>query len=103
MRRFGMAKKQQKCLPERVGMCSVVNSSMKFVNKSIWNNPKISVPKICKIGVSWSLKNFNLWVPILIITKLANHVTHGPRDYLDTQAFDIFGKSVPMRNFKKWY
>ena len=51
-----MAKKQQNCLPERAGMCSVVNSSMKFDNKSIWNNPKISVPKMCKIVVSWSLK-----------------------------------------------
>ena len=55
MRRFRMAKKQQNCLPERAGMCSVVNSSMKFDNKSIWNNPKISVPKMCKIVVSWSL------------------------------------------------
>ena len=25
----------------------------------------------------------------------------GPRDYLDAKAFYIFGKSVPMRNFKK--
>ena len=56
MRRFRMAKKQQNCLPERAGMCSVVNSSMKFDNKSIWNNPKISVPKMCKIVVSWSLE-----------------------------------------------
>ena len=56
MRRFRMAKKQQNCLPERARMCSVVNSSMKFDNKSIWNNPKISVPKMCKIVVSWSLK-----------------------------------------------
>ena len=37
-------------------MCSVVISSMKFDNESIWNNPKISVPKMCKIQVSWSLK-----------------------------------------------
>ena len=49
-----MAKKQQNCLPERAGMCSVVNSSMKFDNKSIWNNLKISVPEICKILVSGS-------------------------------------------------
>ena len=38
-------------------MCSVVISSMKD-NESIWNNPKISVPKMCKILVSWSLKDF---------------------------------------------
>ena len=30
-------------------------------------------------------------------------LTRGPRYYLDTSAFDIFGKSVPMRNLKKWY
>ena len=65
MRRFRMAKKQQNCLPERAGMCSVVNSSMKFDNKSIWNNPKISVPKMCKIVVSWSLKG------LLSLFKLA--------------------------------
>ena len=59
MRRFRMAKKQQNCLPERAGMCSVVNSSMKFDDKSIWNNPKISVPKMCKIVVSWSLKDLS--------------------------------------------
>ena len=28
--------------------------------------------------------------------------SRGPRYYLDTSAFDIFGKSVPIRNFKKW-
>ena len=60
MRRFRMAKKQQNCLPERAGMCSVVNSSMKFDNKSIWNNPKISVPKMCKIVVSWSINRERL-------------------------------------------
>ena len=27
----------------------------------------------------------------------------GPRDDLDAQLPDIFGKSVPLRNFKKWY
>ena len=27
----------------------------------------------------------------------------GPRYYLDTSALDIFGKSVPMSKFKKWY
>ena len=56
MRRFRMARKQQNRLLERAGMFSVVISSMKFDNKSIWNNPKISVPKMCKIVVSWSLK-----------------------------------------------
>ena len=50
-----MARKQQNRLLERAGMCSVVISSMKFDNKSIWNNPKISVPKMSKIVVSWSL------------------------------------------------
>ena len=65
MRRFRMAKKQQNCLPERAGMCSVVNSSMKFDNKSIWNNPKISVPKMCKIVVSWSLKETS-YVPYCV-------------------------------------
>ena len=29
-------------------------------------------------------------------------VSRGPRDYLDISLLDIFGKSVPMRNFKKW-
>ena len=42
-----MAKKQQNCLPERAGMHSVVISSMKFDNKSIWNNLDISIPKMC--------------------------------------------------------
>ena len=37
-------------------MCSVVISSLKFDNKSFWNYSKISVPKMCKIVVSWSLK-----------------------------------------------
>ena len=60
MRRFRMARKQQNRLLERAGMCSVVISSMKFDNKSIWNNPKISVPKMCKIVVSWSLKELAL-------------------------------------------
>ena len=32
--------------------------------------------------------------------KLLNR---GPRYYLDILAIDIFGKSVPIRNFKKWY
>ena len=42
-------------------MWSVVISSLKFDNKSFWNNPKISVPKMCKIVVSWSLKgNFDI-------------------------------------------
>ena len=54
-----MAKKHQNCLPERAGMCSVVNASMKLDNKSIWNSPKLSVPKMCKIVVSWSLKEFD--------------------------------------------
>ena len=35
--------------------------------------------------------------------SLFNQLLRGPRDYLDTSAFDIFSKSVPMRNFKKWY
>ena len=26
---------------------------------------------------------------------------HGPQDYLDISTLDIFGKFVPMRNFKK--
>ena len=56
MRPFRMARKQQNRLLERAGMCSVVISSMKFDNESIWNNSKISVPKMCKIVVSWSLK-----------------------------------------------
>ena len=30
-------------------------------------------------------------------------LTRGPRDDLDAQLPDIFGKSVPLRNFKKWY
>ena len=30
-------------------------------------------------------------------------LTRGPRYYLDILAIDIFGKSVPIRNFKKWY
>ena len=55
IRHIRMARKQQYRLPERAGMHSVVISSMKFDNKSIWNNPKISVPKMCKIVVSWSL------------------------------------------------
>ena len=56
IRHIRMTRKQQYRLPERAGMHSVVISSMKFDNKSIWNNPKISVPKMCKIVVSWSLK-----------------------------------------------
>ena len=55
-----MARKQQNWLSERAGMCSVVFYSMKFDNKSIWNNPKISVPKMSKIVVSWSLKEIIL-------------------------------------------
>ena len=55
MRRFRMARKQQNRFLERAGMCSVAISSLKFDNKSIWNNRKISVPKISKIVVSWSL------------------------------------------------
>ena len=30
-------------------------------------------------------------------------LTRGARYYLDIQALDIFGKSVPIRNFTKWY
>ena len=33
----------------------------------------------------------------------SNILNRGPRYYLDSSALDIFGKSVPMRNFKKWY
>ena len=29
-------------------------------------------------------------------------LTRGPRDDLDAQLPDIFGKSVPIGNFKKW-
>ena len=32
-----------------------------------------------------------------------NILEREPRYYVDTSAFDIFGKSVPIRNFKKWY
>ena len=28
--------------------------------------------------------------------------SHGPQDYLDVLLLDIFGKSVPIRNFKNW-
>ena len=61
IRHIRMARKQQYRLPERAGMCSVVISSLKFDNKSTWNNPKISVPKMCKIVVSWSLKERKAW------------------------------------------
>ena len=63
IRHIRMARKQQYRLPERAGMHSVVISSMKFDNKSIWNNPKISVPKMCKIVVSWSLKDLGIRNP----------------------------------------
>ena len=36
-------------------------------------------------------------------SKGTDWVGHGPRYYLDTSALEIFGKSVPMRNFKKWH
>ena len=70
MRSFRMARKQQNKLLERAGMCSVVISSMKFDNKSIWNNPKISVPKMCKIVVSWSLKR-KYYLHVLQLSRLA--------------------------------
>ena len=60
IRHIRMARKQQYRLPERAGMCSVVISSLKFDIKSIWNNPKISAPKMSKIVVSWSLKEIIL-------------------------------------------
>ena len=37
------------------------------------------------------------------VSSLYCNTGRGPRHYLDTSAFDIFGKFVPMRNFKKWY
>ena len=70
MRSFRMARKQQNKLLERAGMCSVVISSMKFDTKSIWNNPKISVPKMCKIVVSWSLKR-KYYLHVLQLSRLA--------------------------------
>jgi len=41
---------------------------------------------------------------IAVITLKApdSKLERGPRYYLDTSAFDIFGKSIPIRNFKKW-
>ena len=30
-------------------------------------------------------------------------ISRGPRDYQDMKLLDIFGKSVPIGNFKKWY
>ena len=44
----------------------------------------------------------NVWI-IYGFVSINAWVSRGPRDYLDTQAFDIFGKTVPLRNFKKWY
>ena len=39
----------------------------------------------------------------LYLFKIWRNLIRGLRYYLDTSALDIFGKSVPMRNFKKWY
>ena len=77
MRRFQMARKQQNWLPERAGMCLEIISSMQFDNKSIWNNPKISVPKMCKIVVSkslegWWLKNYEKKISKLTIVNEAH-------------------------------
>ena len=80
MRSFRMARKQQNKLPERAGMCSVVISSMKFDNKSIWNNPKISVPKMCKIVVSWSLKD-ETDLLVKFSRLLANKTEHAVQSY----------------------
>ena len=94
MRPFRMARKQQNRLLERAGMCSVVISSMKFDNESIWNNPKISVPKMCKIVVSWSLNEnvtndnrcetlaildtYRQWVPTVVqgLNMLTRDIAH---------------------------
>ena len=51
---------------------------------------------------NWALK-VNLAIKNTLIVLMRIVVKRGPWDYLDTRAFDIFGKSVHMRNFKKWY
>ena len=38
-----------------------------------------------------------------LILRFTNQLGRGPRYYQDILAIDIFGKSVPIRNFKKRY
>ena len=40
---------------------NITHFRLKFRNKSFWINAKISVPKMCKIVVSWSLKERKAW------------------------------------------
>ena len=35
-------------------------------------------------------------------TSVCGEFNPGPRDYLDTSAFDVFCKSVPIRKLKRW-
>ena len=84
IRHIRMARKQQYRLPERAGMCSVVISSLKFDNKSTWNNPKISVPKMCKIVVSLSLNRFSqIYFDFLgLILNLSTGPVHSPPKWI---------------------
>ena len=76
--------------------------------------PKKSVPKNFNLACALYLKILSSAVSEnkLLFCKFVNTFSYnkkfcaldrGPRYHLDTSALDIFGKSVPIRNFKKRY
>ena len=40
---------------------------------------------------------------LIIEQEMSKSIVPGPRVYVDALLLDIFGKSFPTKNFKRWY
>ena len=70
------------------------------VHENLWGWKKTSaIFLICFDHIN----SFHMIILCFFTVWIKCNIERGPRDYLDVSLLDIFGKSVPIRNFKKYH